>query len=72
MLMARTVKRVGKEVITAALRRVVNEVNIDLIRQYREKILMDDKHLKECQEKLTEICSKKFPRSLKISKRYLV
>ena len=23
---------------------------------------MDDKHLKECQEKLTEICRKEFPR----------
>lgn len=39
-----------KEVITAALTGVVNEVDIDLIRQYREEILMDDKHLKECQE----------------------
>lgn len=58
----RTVKRVGKEVITAALTGVVNEVDIDLIRQYREEILMDDKHLKECQEKLTEICRKEFPR----------
>ena len=58
----RTVNRVGKEVITAALTGVVNEVDIDLIRQYREEILMDDKHLKECQEKLTEICRKEFPR----------
>lgn len=58
----RTVKRVGKEVIAAALTGVVNEVDIDLIRQYREEILMDDKHLKECQEKLTEICRKEFPR----------
>ena len=37
-------------------------MDIDLIRQYREEILMDDKHLKECQEKLTEICRKEFPR----------
>lgn len=57
----RTVKRVGKEVIAAALTGVVNEVDIDLIRQYREEILMDDRHLKECQEKLTEICRKEFP-----------
>ena len=58
----RTVNRVGKEVITAALTGVVNEVDIDLIRLYREEILMDDKLLKECQEKLTEICRKEFPR----------
>lgn len=58
----RTVNRVGKEVITAALTGVVNEVDIELIRQYREEILMDDKHLKECQEKLTEICRKEFPK----------
>lgn len=58
----RTVKRVGKEVIAAALTGVVNEVDIDLIRQYREEILMDDRHLKECQGKLTEICRKEFPR----------
>lgn len=58
----RTLKRVGKEVIAAALTGVVNEVDIDLIRQYREEILMDDKHLKECQEKLTEICRKEFPK----------
>jgi len=49
-------------VIIAALTGVVNEVDIDLIRQYREEILMGDKHLKECQEKLTEICRKEFPR----------
>ena len=58
----RTVNRVGKEVITAALTGVVSEVDIDLIRQYREEILLDDKHLQECQEKLTEICRKEFPK----------
>ena len=58
----RTVNRVGKDVIRAALAGVVNEVDIDLIRQYREELLIDDKHLKECQNKLTEICRNEFPK----------
>lgn len=59
---ARTVNRVGKEVILASLTGVVSEVDIDLIRQYREEIEMDEKHLQECQEKLTSICKKEFPK----------
>ena len=58
----RTVNRVGKEVIIASLTGVVSEVDIDLIRQYREEIEMDDKHIRECQEKLTDICKKEFPK----------
>lgn len=58
----RTVNRVGKDVIRAALTGVVNEVDIDLIRQYREELLIDDKHQKECQNKLTEICRNEFPK----------
>jgi transposase len=37
-------------------------VDIDLIRQYREELQIDDKHLKECQNKLTEICRNEFPK----------
>ena len=58
----RTVNRVGKDVIIASLTGVVSEVDIDLIRQYREEIELDDRHLQECQEKLTDICKKEFPK----------
>ena len=58
----RTVNRVGKDTLKSALTGVVTETDIDLIRQYREEIELDDKHLKECQEKLTSICEKEFPR----------
>ena len=54
--------RVVKDVIKAVLTGIVNEVDVDLIRQYREELLMDDKHLKECQNKLTEICRNEFPK----------
>ena len=58
----RTVKRVGKETLKSALTGVVTETDIDLNRQYREEIDLDDRHLKECQEKLTAICEKEFPK----------
>lgn len=61
----RTVKRVGKETLTSALTGVVTETDIDLVRQYREEIELDDKHLKECQERLTAICEKEFPKEFK-------
>ena len=60
----RTVKRVGKETLKSALAGVVTETDIDLIRQYREEIEMDDRHLKECQEKLAAICETEFPKEL--------
>lgn len=62
---ARTVNRVGKETLISALTGVVTETDIDLIRQYREEIELDDKHLKECQEKLTAICEKELPQEFK-------
>lgn len=58
----RTVNRVGREVITASLTGVVTEVDTDLIRQYLEEIELDEAHMRECQEKLTGICRKEFPR----------
>lgn len=61
----RTVKRVGEELLTSSLTGVVTETDIDLIRQYREEIELDDKHLKECQEKLTAICEKEFSQEFK-------
>lgn len=61
----RTVKRVGKEVLTAALTGVVSEVDVDLIRQYSEEIEMIEEHLQECQKKLTALCEKEFPDEFK-------
>ena len=58
----RTVNRVSREVIVAALTGVITDVDINLIRQYREEIEMDDRHLCECQEKLTDICKKEVPK----------
>lgn len=61
----RTVKRVGKKVLTAALTGVVSEVDVDLIRQYSEEIEMIEAHLQECQKKLTALCEKEFPDEFK-------
>ena len=58
----RTVNRVGEETITASLTGVVTEVDVDIIRQYREEIEMDDRHIQECQEKLAAICESEFPK----------
>ena len=58
----RTVNRFGKEVIAASLTGVVSEVDIDMIRQYREEMEIADKHIQECQEKLTAICKNEFPK----------
>lgn len=62
---SRTMKRVGKEVITASLTGVISEVDIDMIRQYREEIGLVDSHIRQCQEKLTAICEKEFPKEFK-------
>lgn len=58
----RTVNRVGKETVVAALSGVVSDIEVDLIRQYREEIDMVDRHLRECQERLTAICREEFPK----------
>lgn len=58
----RTVKRVGKDTIIASLTGVISEVDIDLIRQYREEVELAQKHKQECQEKLTKMCKEEFPR----------
>lgn len=62
---SRTMKRVGKEVITASLTGVISEVDIDMIRQYREEMGLVDSHIRQCQEKLTAICEKEFPKEFK-------
>ena len=61
----RTVNRIGEVTLKSALSGVVTETDIDLIRQYREEIELDDRHLKECREKLTDICGKEFPKEFK-------
>lgn len=57
----RTVNRVGKDVITASLTGVISDADTDMIRQYREEIVLIESHIAECQEKLTAICRDEFP-----------
>ena len=64
-LHGRTVNRVGRETLKSALTGVVTETDIDLIEQYRQEIELDDKHLQECQERLTALCQKAFPEEYK-------
>lgn len=58
----RTVNRVGKETLVAALTGCVSEVDIDLIRQYREEVELIQNHKQECQQKLTGMCRDEFPK----------
>lgn len=58
----RTVNRVGKETVTASLSGIISEADIDMVRQYMEEMELDDRHKKECQEKLTEMCRREFPK----------
>jgi len=58
----RTVNRVGKDTIIASLTGVISEVDIDLIRQYREEIELAQRHKQESQEKLTQMCRNEFPK----------
>lgn len=61
----RTVNRVGISTIVSSLTGVISEVDVDMIRQYREEIEMADRHITECQGKLTAICEKEFPKEFK-------
>lgn len=58
----RTVNRVGKDTIIAALTGVISETDIDLIRQYLQEITLSQEHKQECQEKLSRLCKNEFPK----------
>ena len=58
----RTVNRHGRETIVGALTGVISETDIDIIRQLREEVEIDNKHKDECQSKMDELCKKWFPK----------
>ena len=60
----RTVNRVGKDVIRGALTGVISSVDIDIIRQLREELELDQKHKDECQSRMDELCRQWFPDKL--------
>ncbi len=61
----RTVNKWGKETIVGALTGVISETDIDVIRQLREEVELDNKHKDECQSKMDELCEKWFPKQFK-------
>jgi transposase len=60
----RTVNRFGKETLIKALTGVVNETDIDIIRQLKEEIALAETHESEAQSKMTELCKEHFPEQL--------
>ena len=62
---ARTVNRIGKEVILASLTGVISETDIDVIRQLREEFDLAQRHKDECQSKMDAICRQYFHEQLK-------
>ena len=56
----RTVKRMGKKTLQSSVTTLVTETDIDLVRQYIEEVNLADKHMKECQDRLTAICENEF------------
>ncbi len=61
----RTVNRWGKETILGALTGVISETDIDVIRQLREEVELDNRHKDECQSKMDGLCGKWFPEQFK-------
>ncbi len=61
----RTVKRVGRDTIVAALTGVITQTDIDMMRQLREEVDLAQKHKDECQSRMDAICQQYFPEQLK-------
>lgn len=57
-------RRAGHATIVAALTGVINETDIDMLRQLRDEVELAQKHKKECQERMDAICREHFPRQL--------
>jgi len=60
----RTVNRVGKETIVAALTGVITQTDIDMMKQLREEVDLAQKHKDECQSRMDAICRQYFPDQL--------
>ena len=64
-LHGRTINKHGKETLIKALTGVVNDTDIDIIRQLVEEIEMQQRHKDEAQKKMTSLCKEWFPEELK-------
>lgn len=64
-LHGRTINRHGKETLIKALTGVVNETDMDIIRQLVEEVEVLQRHKDEAQQKMTALCKEWFPEELK-------
>lgn len=60
----RTINRHGKETLIKALTGVVNETDMDIIRQLNEEVEMLQRHKDEAQQKMSALCQEWFPKEL--------
>ncbi len=60
----RTVNRVGKDTVIAALTGVITQTDIDMMKQLREEVDLAQKHKDECQSRMDAICRRYFPDQL--------
>lgn len=60
----RTVNRVGKDTVIAALTGVITQTDIDMMKQLREEVDLARKHKDECQSRMDAICRQYFPDQL--------
>ena len=60
----RTVNRVGKDTVIAALTGVITQTDIDIMKQLREEVDLAQKHKDECQSRMDAICRQYFPDQL--------
>lgn len=60
----RTINRHGKEALIKALTGVVNETDMDIIRQLVDEVEMLQRHKDEAQNKMTALCQEWFPKEL--------
>lgn len=60
----RTINRHGRETLIKALTGVVNETDMDIIRQLNEEVEMLRRHKDEARQKMTALCQEWFPEEL--------
>lgn len=60
----RTINRVGIFTIIDALTGLINETDMEVIRQLMEEVEMAEKHKNECQIKMNDLCKEHFPHQL--------
>lgn len=63
-LHGRTINKHGKETLIKALTGVVNDTDIDIIRQLVDEIEMQQRHKDEAQKKMTSLCEQWFQKEL--------